>query len=82
MLCLIVGANWSNGSNAGVWAANWNNARTNSNDNVGFRADSTPPHGLNRRSGEEGGSFRPWAKSLCRPLSGTRHAGERQRSES
>ena len=42
MLCLQSGANWNNGSNAGVWASNWNNTRTNSNNNVGFRADSIP----------------------------------------
>lgn len=78
-MCLIAGGNWSNGSNAGVWAVNWNNARTNSNDNVGFRADSTPPHGPQGRSGEEGGAFRPWAKSWCRLLSGSRLCGERQR---
>ena len=40
MLCLQSGANWNNGSNAGVWASNWNNNRTNSNNNTGFRADS------------------------------------------
>lgn len=39
-LCLRVGGDWGFGSAAGVWAVNWNNARTNSNDNVGFRAAS------------------------------------------
>lgn len=39
-LCLISGATWSHGSNAGVWAVVWNYARTGSNDNVGFRAAS------------------------------------------
>jgi len=33
----IVGANWSNSSNAGVFAMNLNNNRTNSNNNVGGR---------------------------------------------
>lgn len=42
MLCPIAGGNWNNGSNAGAWAVNFNNARTNSNTNVGFRADSAP----------------------------------------
>lgn len=42
MLCVISGGNWDNGSNAGVWAANLNNVRGNSNSNVGFRADSLP----------------------------------------
>ena len=42
MLCVISGANWNNGGNAGVWALNLNNVRGNSNDNVGFRSDSLP----------------------------------------
>jgi len=33
----IVGGNWSNSSNAGVFAMNLNNYRTNSNNNVGGR---------------------------------------------
>ena len=45
MLCAISGGNWNNGSSAGVWALNLNNVRGNSNNNVGFRADSLPrPH--------------------------------------
>lgn len=39
ILCAISGGNWNNGSIAGVWAGNLNNNRTNSNNNVGFRAD-------------------------------------------
>jgi hypothetical protein len=42
MRCVLAGGNWSNGSNAGVWARNLNNTRTNANNNVGFRADSMP----------------------------------------
>lgn len=42
MLCVISGGNWNNGSNAGVWALNLNNVRSNSNNNVGFRSDSRP----------------------------------------
>lgn len=38
-MCLIAGANWNNNTNAGVWYLNWNNTRSNSNNNVGFRAD-------------------------------------------
>lgn len=37
-MCLISGGNWNNTSNAGVWALNLNNNRTNSNVNVGLRA--------------------------------------------
>ena len=40
MLCLQSGANWNNGSSAGVWASNWNGARASSNYDVGFRSDS------------------------------------------
>lgn len=39
-LCLISGAGWYNGSIAGVWAALWYDARTDSDDSVGFRAAS------------------------------------------
>lgn len=77
MVCLIAGGAWNNGSIAGAWAVNWNNARTNSNANVGFRADSKPPRSQKWHGGEEGGGFLPWAKSFCRPLSGS--FGERQR---
>ena len=33
----IRGGNWNNGSNAGVFALNLNNAPSNSNNNIGFR---------------------------------------------
>lgn len=33
----IVGGNWGNASDAGVFYVNTNNYRTNSNTNVGFR---------------------------------------------
>ena len=39
-LCLLSGAAWSSGSNAGVWAGHWANARTASGANAGFRAAS------------------------------------------
>ena len=39
-LCLRSGARWSSGSYAGVWAADWDNARSYSVDSVGFRAAS------------------------------------------
>jgi hypothetical protein len=32
------GGNWNNGTNAGVFALNLNNARSNSNNNRGFRS--------------------------------------------
>jgi hypothetical protein len=37
-MCPIVGADWSNGSLAGVWALNLNNVRSNASTNVGGRA--------------------------------------------
>lgn len=71
-MALIVSANWNNGSNAGIWARNWNNTRGNSNWNVGCRADSALPRSRHWHGGAEGEDFRPWAKSLCRPLFGRR----------
>jgi hypothetical protein len=42
------GGNWNNGANAGVFYANGNNTRTNTNANIGFRsalpAEITPGH--------------------------------------
>ena len=38
MLAPIVGGNWNNSSNAGVWAMNVNNNRTNSNNNADSRS--------------------------------------------
>ena len=37
--CLQSCGNWNNTSNAGVWNVNWNNYRTNSNNNVSGRVD-------------------------------------------
>lgn len=42
MICPIVGGNWNNSANAGVWSLNLNNYRANSNVNVGARADLDP----------------------------------------
>ena len=57
-MCPISGGNWNNSSNAGVWTLNLNNVRTNSNNNVGFRADSISPHGPDTgRSGIKGDAF-------------------------
>lgn len=33
----LFGGNWNNGSNAGVFNVNLNNARSNSNNNIGLR---------------------------------------------
>lgn len=58
-MCPISGGNWNNSSSAGVWYLNLNNVRSNSNNNVGFRADSASPQGsqLDRR-GTKGDAFR------------------------
>lgn len=68
-MCPIAGGNWSNGTNAGVWALNLNNNRSNSNTNVGLRADSALPRTPQGDGGAKGGAFRPWAKSACQRLS-------------
>jgi len=36
------GGNWNNGTNAGVFNTNLNNARTNTNTNIGFRSALLP----------------------------------------
>lgn len=38
----IVGGNWNNGANSGVFALNLNNARSNVNTNIGARPDYDP----------------------------------------
>lgn len=37
----IRGGNWNNGGNAGVFSLNLNNAPSNTNTNIGFRAASS-----------------------------------------
>ena len=39
LICVLSCNNWNNTSNAGVWNVNLNNNRTNTNNNVSFRAD-------------------------------------------
>jgi len=38
----IVGGNWNNGANAGVFSLNLNNARSNVNNSIGARPDCDP----------------------------------------
>lgn len=69
-MCPIAGGNWNNAAIAGVWALNFNNSRTNSNNNVGFRADSDLPNAPNGDGGAKGDDFRQeTAKSECSRLS-------------
>lgn len=47
----IRGGNWNNGVNAGVFALNLNNARSNTSTNIGFRpalgeSQKLGPHGV------------------------------------
>lgn len=64
MLCVISGGNWNNGSNAGAWSLNLNNVRGNSNNNVGFRADSSPrPHAV-QAARQRGSDRRGWCRNL------------------
>lgn len=78
-MCPIVSANWNNRSNAGVWALNLNNVRTNANNNVGGRADSESPHAPQGDGGAKGDVFRrvarATAKSVYFRLSGRAAAG-------
>lgn len=71
-MCPIAGGNWNNASDAGVWALNFNNSRTNSNNNVGFRADSESPRTPQGDGGAKGDAFRQGcpAKSECMSHSG------------
>ena len=80
-MCPISGGNWNNSSNAGVWTLNCNNTRGNTNNNVGFRADSISPQGpMLGCSGIQGVAFRrvedvqATAKSECHRHSGRHHA--------
>lgn len=60
MLCVISGGNWNNTSNAGAFARNLNNNRTNSNNNVGLACDSDPsPDTQQCETGTEGDGFLP-----------------------
>lgn len=77
-MCPISGGNWNNSSMAGVLALNCNNVRGNSNDNVGFRADSASPHAQRCDRGAKGDAFLPAtqrAKSACFRPSGRAGAG-------
>jgi hypothetical protein len=72
LTCLLSGGNWNNDSNAGVWNVNWNNNRTNSNNNVGFRCDSNSvlkPR-IKRAVELQGCVVLPWAKSVYTLLFG------------
>jgi hypothetical protein len=80
----IRGGNWNNGSRAGVFALNLNNAQSNANTNIGFRPASgerqkAKPYGAGSRAPSKGPAIlghvpknmnRPGCRSSClqRPL--------------
>jgi hypothetical protein len=65
MLCVISGGNWNNGGLAGVWTLNLNNVRGNSNNNIGFRADSLPGMPCAAYAARQRGSNRRgWCRNL------------------
>lgn len=69
----IRSGNWNNSANAGVFALNCNNPRSNANTNIGSQPDSDSPHILKRNSGAKGDFFlqlaRAFAKFTEYPLS-------------
>ncbi len=44
------GGNWNNGSEAGAFALNLNNERSNSNSNIGFRSAVLPIRSVRRKA--------------------------------
>ena len=47
-IAALRGGNWNNGSNAGVFALNLNNAPSNSNNSIGFRLRNAASSDLGR----------------------------------
>lgn len=81
-MCLIVANNWNNTTNAGVWNANFNNIRSNSNNNVGFRADYSFFLKPQQRIVElQGCIIQRYAKSDKRPLFGRATEDQRRTRE-
>lgn len=79
-MALLSSSNWNNSSSAGAFYRNLNNARTNSNNNTGFRSDSGSPRIRQRNGGTKGDTFRlvigaviVTAKSVCFRDSGRCH---------
>lgn len=66
-MSLLSSGYWSSGTTAGVWYANWNNNRTNSNNNIGFRLD----YGSNLKPQSEDsgatGICHPALREICKP---------------
>ncbi len=65
-MCVISGSNWNNAGNARAIAANLNNSRDNSNNNIGFQSDCLSSHRALRIVEIQGCAVRRFAKSTSR----------------
>jgi len=65
----LFAGNWNNGSNAGVFNRNFNNNRTNDNNNAGFRAADYGSclRAFDRQTGTIG-MDRPASGEICGPM--------------
>lgn len=64
---VLFGGNWNNGANSGSRCSNWNNAPTNSNNNIGARGvceDMGFIISLCCRQGAAGRPIRMWSARL------------------
>lgn len=62
---MILGGNWNNGSNSGSRSANWNNAPSNSNNNIGGRGACDSDMGLHAPLRETGWADHWWSAAFC-----------------
>jgi len=67
-MCPLVSGHWAYSSNAGAWALNLNNVRSNSNNNVGLRADSNPQRPQLGQRGVKGDAFRRAAQATAKSV--------------
>lgn len=61
---VLLGGNWNNGANSGSRCSNWNNAPTNSNNNIGVRGvceDTRLELPLGLRHGAAGRPIELWS---------------------
>lgn len=61
---VLLGGNWNNGANSGSRCSNWNNAPTNSNNNIGARGvceDMRLDLPLGMRQGAAGRPIEVWS---------------------
>ena len=60
------GGNWNNAASAGAFALNCNNARSNSNTNIGARPDSKSPRTALADGGFQGDVFLHLAQAFAK----------------